>query len=113
MVSPGVELMFGSIGGLKDAHTSGHNSQAWKAGDKTISLRRQLQAMPDGGVFAITISEAPYRCPLGPYERASMVAGYLKLARPRAKVLILEANPDVTSKGALKKCLGRAIQGPR
>ena len=59
MVSPGVKLMFGSIGGLKDAHTPGHISQAWKAGDETIALRRQLQAMPDGGVFAITIPEAP------------------------------------------------------
>ena len=103
MVSSGVELMFGSIGGLQDAHTSGHILQAWKAGDETIALRRQLQAMPDGGVFAITIPEAPYRCPPGPYERASVVAGYLKLAEPRANVLILDANPDVTSNGTLFK----------
>ena len=103
IVSPGVELMFGSIDGLKDAHTSGRILQAWKAGDETVALRRQLQAMPDGGVFAITIPEAPYRCPPGPYERASVVAGYLKLAKPRSKVLILDANPDVTSKGALFK----------
>ena len=95
--------MFGSIGGLKDAHTSGHILQAWKAGDETIALRRQLLAMPDGGVLAITIPEAPYRCPPGPYERASVVAGYLKLAEPRANVLILDANPDVTSNGTLFK----------
>jgi sulfide dehydrogenase [flavocytochrome c] flavoprotein chain len=103
IVSPGVELMFGSIDGLKEANAAGQILQAWKAGDETIALRRQLQAMPDGGVFAITIPEAPYRCPPGPYERASVIAGYLKLAKPRAKVLILDANPDVTSKGPLFK----------
>ena len=103
IVSPGVELMFGSIEGLKEAHASGQILQAWKAGEETVALRRQLQAMPDGGVFAITIPEAPYRCPPGPYERASVIAGYLKLAKPRSKVLILDANPDVTSKGALFK----------
>jgi sulfide dehydrogenase [flavocytochrome c] flavoprotein chain len=103
IVSPGVELMFGSIEGLKEAHASGQILQAWKAGEETLALRHQVQAMPDGGVFAITIPEAPYRCPPGPYERASIVAGYLKLAKPRAKVLILDANPDVTSKGALFK----------
>jgi sulfide dehydrogenase [flavocytochrome c] flavoprotein chain len=103
IVSPGVELMFGSIEGLKEANAAGQILQAWKAGEETVELRRQLQAMPDGGVFAITIPEAPYRCPPGPYERASVVAGYLKLAKPRSKVLILDANPDVTSKGALFK----------
>ncbi len=101
IVSPGVELQFGSIEGLKEANATGQILQAWKAGDETIALRRQLQAMPDGGVFAITVPEAPYRCPPGPYERASVVAGYLKVAKPRSKVLILDANPDVTSKGAL------------
>lgn len=103
VVSPGVELMFGSIEGLKDANTSGQVLQAWKAGAETVALRRQLEAMPDGGVYAITIPEAPYRCPPGPYERASVIAGYFKAAKPRSKVLILDANPDVTSKGPLFK----------
>ncbi|MEO7885467.1 MAG: FCSD flavin-binding domain-containing protein [Polaromonas sp.] len=103
VISPGVELMFGSIEGLKDANTSGQVLQAWKAGAETVALRRQLEAMPDGGVYAITIPEAPYRCPPGPYERASVIAGYFKAAKPRSKVLILDANPDVTSKGPLFK----------
>ncbi|MBW8721798.1 MAG: FAD-dependent oxidoreductase [Polaromonas sp.] len=103
VVSPGVELMFGSIEGLKDANASGQVLQAWKAGAETVALRRQLEAMPDGGVYAITIPEAPYRCPPGPYERASVIAGYFKAAKPRSKVLILDANPDVTSKGPLFK----------
>jgi NADPH-dependent 2,4-dienoyl-CoA reductase/sulfur reductase-like enzyme len=103
VVSPGVELMFGGVEGLQAANASGQIVQAWKAGAETVALRKQLEAMPDGGVFAITIPEAPYRCPPGPYERASVVAGYFKSAKPKSKVLILDANPDVTSKGALFK----------
>ena len=103
VVSPGVELQLDRIEGLSAAHASGQILQAWKAGAETVALRRQLEAMPDGGVFAIAIPEAPYRCPPGPYERASVVAGYFKAFKPRSKVLILDANPDVTSKGALFK----------
>jgi sulfide dehydrogenase [flavocytochrome c] flavoprotein subunit len=103
VVSPGVEFMVDAIEGLPAAHASGQVLHAWKAGPETAALRRQLLAMPDGGVFAITIPEAPYRCPPAPYERACQVAWYFRQAKPRAKVLILDANPDVTSKGALFK----------
>ena len=103
IVSPGVDLMWDTVAGLKAASDSGKILQAWKAGPETVALRRQLEAMPDGGVFAITIPDAPYRCPPGPYERASLIAGYFKAAKPRSKVLILDANPDVTSKPALFK----------
>ncbi|MES2955898.1 MAG: NAD(P)/FAD-dependent oxidoreductase [Pseudomonadota bacterium] len=103
VVSPGIDLMYGSIEGLQQAQAAGQILQAWKAGAETVALRKQLEAMPDGGVYAITIPEAPYRCPPGPYERASVIAGYFKTAKPRSKVLILDANPDVTSKGPLFK----------
>jgi len=103
IVSPGIDLMFNGIEGLQQAQQDGRILQAWKAGAETLALRRQLEAMPDGGVFAITIPEQPYRCPPGPYERASVVAGYFKAQKPRSKVLILDANPDVISKGALFK----------
>ena len=103
VVSPGIDLVYSSIEGLKEAQASGQVLQAWKAGAETVALRRQLEAMPDGGVYAITIPEAPYRCPPGPYERASVIAGYFKAFKPRSKVLILDANPDVTSKGPLFK----------
>ena len=103
VVSPGVELMFGTVEGLQAANNSGQIVQAWKAGAETVALRKQLEAMPDGGVFAITIPEAPYRCPPGPYERACVAAGYFKTAKPKSKVLILDANPDVTSKAGLFK----------
>jgi sulfide dehydrogenase [flavocytochrome c] flavoprotein chain len=103
VVSPGIDLMMGSIEGLAAANTSGQILQAWKAGAETLALRKQLEAMPDGGTFAITIPVAPYRCPPGPYERASQVASYFKVAKPKSKILILDGNPDVTSKGPLFK----------
>ena len=103
VLSPGIELMFDGVQGLKQANTDGQILQAWKAGPETLAMFKQLEAMRDGGVFAITIPEAPYRCPPGPYERASMVAAYLKKNKPKSKVLILDANQDVTSKGPLFK----------
>jgi len=103
ILSPGIDLMFDGVQGLRAAQAEGRILQAWKAGAETVALRRQLEAMPDGGTYAITIPEAPYRCPPGPYERACQVASYFKVAKPRGKVLILDANPDVTSKGPLFK----------
>jgi NADPH-dependent 2,4-dienoyl-CoA reductase/sulfur reductase-like enzyme len=76
---------------------------AWKAGAQTVALRKQLEAMPDGGVYALSIPLAPYRCPPGPYERACQVADYFSKAKPKSKVLIFDANDDVTSKGPLFK----------
>ena len=105
VVSPGIELNFVPIEGLSAAQQSGQILQAWKAGAETTALRKQLEAMPDGGTFAIVIPEAPYRCPPGPYERASQVAWYFKTKKPKSKVLILDANPDVTSKGPLFKAV--------
>lgn len=101
IVSPGIDLDWRSVAGLEAAHDSGRILQAWKAGPETLALRQQLEAMPDGGVFALTIPEAPYRCPPGPYERASVVAAWMKKAQPRSKLLVLDANPDITSKAAL------------
>jgi len=103
VVSPGIDLQMDSIEGLRAANASGQVLHAWKAGPETVALRRQLEAMPDGGVYALTIPEAPYRCPPGPYERACQVAWYFKNHKPRSKVLLLDANPDVTSKGPLFK----------
>jgi NADPH-dependent 2,4-dienoyl-CoA reductase/sulfur reductase-like enzyme len=103
VLSPGVDMMFDSIEGLQAANASGQILQAWKAGAETLALRKQLEAMPDGGVYALTVPEAPYRCPPGPYERASQVAHYFKQAKPKSKVLILDANPDITSKAGLFK----------
>jgi NADPH-dependent 2,4-dienoyl-CoA reductase/sulfur reductase-like enzyme len=103
VLSPGIELQFDAIPGLAAAHDAGRILQAWKAGPETVALRRQLEDLPDGGVYALTIPEAPYRCPPGPYERAALVASYFKKAKPRSKVVVFDANPDVTSKAALFK----------
>ena len=103
VVAPGIDFMYDQIAGYEDAMKSGRVLHGWKAGAQTIGLRKQLEQMKDGGVFVISVPLAPYRCPPGPYERASLVASYLKKAKPRSKVLILDANPDVTSKGPLFK----------
>ncbi len=99
VVAPGVEILSAGIDGL-----AGHEDRiphAWKAGAQTATLRRQLEAMPDGGVFAMSIPRMPYRCPPGPYERACMVAHYLRTHKPRSKVLVLDANADIVAKKAL------------
>lgn len=112
VVSPGIDLNFGAIEGLAAAHASGSILQAWKAGPETLALRKQLEAMPDGGVYAIAIPEAPYRCPPGPYERACQVANYFKTKKPKSKVLILDANQDVVSKaGLFKKAWNEQYKG--
>ena len=103
VIAPGVDMVWDAVRGLEAANASGRILHAWKAGAETVALRRQLEAIRDGGSYAIVIPEAPYRCPPGPYERASLVAAYFKQAKPRSKVLILDANPDVTSKGPLFK----------
>jgi len=101
VVAPGVDFMLEQVGGLAAALDKGEVQHAWKAGPQTLALRRQLELMPEGGVFAISIPKAPYRCPPGPYERACVVAAYLKQHKPRAKVLVLDANAEVQSKKAL------------
>ena len=103
IVSPGIDFNFGEIQGYEAAMNAGRVLHAWKAGAQTVALRQQLEHMRDGGVYVLSIPLAPYRCPPGPYERASMVAAYFKQAKPRSKVLVLDANPDVTSKGGLFK----------
>jgi sulfide dehydrogenase [flavocytochrome c] flavoprotein chain len=103
VLSPGISMMMDSIEGLSAANQSGATIQAWKAGPDTVALQKQLASMQDGGVFAISIPEAPYRCPPGPYERACQVASYFKQYKPKSKVLILDANQDVVSKAGLFK----------
>jgi sulfite dehydrogenase len=101
IVSPGIDFMTDAVGGLASALATDQVTHSWKAGPQTVLLRKQLEAMPDGGVFAIAIPKVPYRCPPGPYERACMVASYFKAAKPKSKVLVLDANPEITSKKGL------------
>jgi NADPH-dependent 2,4-dienoyl-CoA reductase/sulfur reductase-like enzyme len=103
IVSPGVDFMWDQLPGMLKPGAQDGVLHAWKAGPQTVALRAQLEAMPDGGVYAMTIPPAPYRCPPGPYERASQIAFYFSRYKPKSKVLILDANEDVVSKGALFK----------
>ena len=99
VLSPGIDFMSERIGGL--AGNEERIPHAWKAGPQTVVLRQQLQDMKDGGVFAMHIPKAPYRCPPGPYERACMVANYLRKEKPKSKVLVLDSNGEIQSKKAL------------
>ncbi|MEP7084375.1 MAG: FAD-dependent oxidoreductase, partial [Betaproteobacteria bacterium] len=101
VVAPGIDFVYDSIPALNNAAAQARILHAWKAGEQTVALRRQLEAMPDGGVFVLHIPKAPYRCPPGPYERACQVAFYFKNRKPKSKVLILDANEDVQSKKGL------------
>ncbi|MGD8790373.1 MAG: FCSD flavin-binding domain-containing protein [Burkholderiales bacterium] len=101
IVAPGIELLYDDIPGMRDPAARELIPHAWKAGAQTALLRQQLIDMPDGGVFAISVPRSPYRCPPGPYERACQVAWYFRNHKPRSKVLVLDANPDIQSKKAL------------
>ncbi len=100
VLSGGIEMRFDQIEGY-DATAQKTVMHAWKAGPQTATLRKQLEAMPDGGTFVISIPTGPYRCPPGPYERISMVANYLKREKPKSKIVALDSNPDIVSKKGL------------
>ena len=103
VLSPGIGLMMDRVEGLEAANKAGVTLQAWKAGAETTALHKQIAEMRDGGVYALSIPLAPYRCPPGPYERVCQVASYLQKNKPKSKVLVFDANQDVTSKGKLFK----------
>jgi NADPH-dependent 2,4-dienoyl-CoA reductase/sulfur reductase-like enzyme len=106
VVSPGVEFQWEQIDGLAAAQDT--VLHAWKAGPQTVQLAQQLQAMSDGGVFVMSIPPVAYRCPPGPYERACQVAWYLKTHKPKAKLIVLDANQNVVSKAALFRAAWQA-----
>jgi sulfide dehydrogenase [flavocytochrome c] flavoprotein chain len=99
ILSPGIDFRWGKLEGYDEA-ASLKAPHAWKAGPQTLLLRRQLEAMPDGGTFVLVAPEDPFRCPPGPYERVSMVASYFKTHKPRSKILLLDSK-DRFSKQAL------------
>ncbi|MBK6742070.1 MAG: FAD-dependent oxidoreductase [Hydrogenophilales bacterium] len=101
VLAGGIELLFDKVQGYT-AEAQKTIKHAWKAGpDQTGVLRKQLEAMPDGGTFVMSVPMAPYRCPPGPYERACMVATYFKKAKPKSKIIVLDGNPDIASKKGL------------
>ena len=96
MLSPGIQIRWGALPGYDEA-AAGQMPHAWLAGEQTLLLRKQLEAMPDGELVVISAPANPFRCPPGPYERASLIAHYLKTKKPRSKLLVLDAK-DAFSK---------------
>ena len=110
VLAPGIELQWGALEGY-DAAASAVFPHAWEAGPQTVLLRRQLEAMEDGGVVVIAAPENPFRCPPGPYERASLIAHYLKTSKPRSKVLVLDAKDTFTKQALFQAAWKRLYPG--
>ncbi len=106
IVSPGVEFQTEQVDGL--AQAGDQVLHAWKAGPQTAMLADRLQSMADGGVFVLTVPPVAYRCPPGPYERVCQVAWYLKNKKPRSKLIVLDANPNIVSKTGLFRAAWQA-----
>ena len=102
VLAPGIDLRFDALPGYDEAAAE-KMPHAWKAGAQTMLLRRQLEAMEDGGVVAIAVPATPYRCPPAPYERASLIAHYLKGKKPRSKILVLDAKDTFSQQRLFEK----------
>jgi sulfide dehydrogenase [flavocytochrome c] flavoprotein chain len=94
VLAPGIDIRFDALSGY-DEEAAARMPHAWKAGEQTMLLRRQLEAMDDGGLVALAVPAGPSRCPPAPYERASLIAHYLKTRKPRCKILILDAKDAI------------------
>ncbi|MDO9205951.1 NAD(P)/FAD-dependent oxidoreductase [Methylotenera sp.] len=101
VVAPGVDFIYDGLPMLASPEAQSQIPHAWKAGWQTVNLRKQLEAMLDGGVFVMIIPKAPYRCPPGPYERVCQVASYFKAHKPKSKIIVLDANAEIISKKGL------------
>ena len=104
VLSPGIDFNFAGIEGYSEALADGDLPHAYKAGPQTLALKKQLESMKDGGTFVITVPNGPFRCPPGPYERASQVAAYFKkTGKTKSTVLILDANDSFSKKGLFEQ----------
>jgi len=98
LLSPGIDFRWNALEGY-DEPASRLAPHAWKAGEQTVLLKKQLEAMRDGGTFVMVAPANPFRCPPGPYERVSMVAHYLKHNKPKSKILILDSKDAFSKQG--------------
>ena len=110
VMAPGIDLRWDGLPGYteRDADVMPH---AWKAGEQTLLLRSQLESMADGGTVIISAPANPFRCPPGPYERASLIAHYLKTKKPKSKVIILDAKDAFSKQRAFQQRLATALPG--
>ena len=110
MLSPGIDFNYGAIEGYSAAAAE-IMPHAWKAGPQTLLLMKQLEAMDDGGVVVMTVPGNPYRCPPGPYERACMIAHFLKTKKPKSKLVIFDAKPTFSKQGAFEEAFEKYYAG--
>ena len=110
VLAPGIDFRWNAIPGYNETAAE-RMPHAWKAGEQTLLLRRQLESMADGGVVVIAVPANPYRCPPGPYERASLIAHYLKAKKPRSKVLVLDAKDSFSKQGLFTAAWKQLYQG--
>lgn len=110
VIAPGIDLRFDALPGY-DEQAAGIMPHAWKAGPQTLLLRQQLEAMPDGGLIGMVIPAAPYRCPPGPYERASLIAHYLKTRKPKSKLILFDAKDSFSKQKLFQAAWERLYPG--
>jgi sulfide dehydrogenase [flavocytochrome c] flavoprotein subunit len=110
VLSPGISLRFDALPGYDEAAAT-KMPHAWIAGEQTLLLRRQLEAMDDGGTVVLAVPAAPLRCPPAPYERASLIAYYLKAKKPRSKVIILDAKDGFSQQRLFEKAWEELVPG--
>ncbi|MGE0225087.1 MAG: FCSD flavin-binding domain-containing protein [Acetobacteraceae bacterium] len=110
ILAPGIDIAWGALPGYTETAAT-RMPHAWKAGDQTKLLCEQLRAMDDGGVVVMSVPPNPYRCPPGPYERASLIAWYLKTHKPRSKLLVLDAKDTFSKQALFRKAWDRHYPG--
>ena len=110
IISPGIDIRWGAIAGY-DEKAAEAMPHAWRAGEQTLLLRRQLEAMPDGGLFVMAAPANPFRCPPGPYERVSMIANYLTQSKPKSKILILDAKENFSKQPLFQDAWAKLYPG--
>jgi sulfide dehydrogenase [flavocytochrome c] flavoprotein subunit len=113
VLSPGIDIRWGALAGYDEAAAQ-LAPHAWQAGPQTHLLKKQLDSMPDGGLFILSAPANPFRCPPGPYERISMVAHYFKTKKPKSKILVLDAKDAFSKQGLFqdgwKKFYGEMVE---
>jgi NADPH-dependent 2,4-dienoyl-CoA reductase/sulfur reductase-like enzyme len=110
ILAPGIDIAWDTLPGYDEA-AANRMPHAWKAGEQTILLRRQLEAMPDGGVVVMSSPPNPFRCPPSPYERASLIAWYLKTRKPRSKLILLDAKDSFSKQKLFQQAWQRLYPG--
>lgn len=110
VLAPGIAIRWDALPGYDEA-AAAVMPHAWLAGEQTLLLRRQLEAMPDGGTVVISAPANPFRCPPGPYERASLIAHYLKQTKPRSKLIVLDAKDSFSKQRLFEEAWQRLYPG--